>query len=158
MALVLALASGTATANSSIPDDNAAEQVEEERSPIWFGAFVTSSALIVGGLSLYAYSTTAMNDELDLVRVSDFSNPTSTITDDDCGNPNIVDNGGHFRAACKWRDRGSVAFWVTAANIPIALFTGYFAFRSLPKKEKRSVAVIPHVTTESVGAFVDVHW
>ncbi len=156
MVLVLALGTGTALANdgSRAPETNDTE----ERSPVWFGTFVTSTVVSVAAISVYAYSYKAVDDEVALIRAEDLGHPSSSITEQDCGDPNIVDTGGHFRKACTWSNRSRSAALVTMIAVPLAVVTGYFAFRSLPKKEKRSIAVIPTVTTQSAGAIVDIRW
>ncbi|MFN0252237.1 MAG: hypothetical protein ACKV2T_35500 [Kofleriaceae bacterium] len=158
--VVLALASATTVVadDSSGPDRKAPETSQtEERSPVWFAAFATSTFAFVGGVTLWGYSTTSMHDEVELIRAT---NPTSNadITEQDCGNQAIEDVGGHLAKACTWRSRARVAMWTTAAAIPLAVITGYFAFRSLPKKEKRSVALIPTVTTDGASAMLDIRW
>lgn len=144
-------------AAESPPGDSAEPRVEE-RSPVWLGAFITSTAIAAVGLSVYVYSAKAIDDEVTQIRVEDVTGTSGTITDQDCGNPNIRDAAGHFEAACAWSSRSRVAFFTTAVAVPFAVFTGYLAFRSLPKAEKRRVAVVPTVTTQSAGALLDIRW
>jgi hypothetical protein len=153
--LVVALVSGTAFANDTVPEN---QPESEERSPVWLGAFIASSTVFVGSLSLYLYGGHRVDEEASLVQATDIDNPQDALSNEDCNNENIVDRGGHFRSACTWSNRTRIAGPVILASGLFAIVTGYLAFRAQPKKEKRSVAFVPTVTTQSAGAMLDVHW
>lgn len=152
--VVLALASGSALANGTIPDAPPPET--EERSPVWLGMFLTSSVMIVGGISLYSFGAHRVDEEAELVRLEDAGG--GLITQDDCGRQDLLAADGHFDSACTWSRRTRYAALTTLAAIPVAIVSGYFAFRAMPEKEKRTIALVPTVTTQSAGAMLDVRW
>ncbi|MGE0400768.1 MAG: hypothetical protein AB7T06_28920 [Kofleriaceae bacterium] len=148
--VALALVSGTALA-----DGDGGPVETEERSPVWLGTFVASSVMVIGGISIYAYGAHRVDDEAEQIRLGGVA---TTISDSDCDTQSLRDMDGHFDAACRWNKRTRYAALTTLVMVPVAIVSGYLAFREMPKKEKRGVAFVPTVTTESAGAMLDVRW
>lgn len=155
MVTMLALAA-PALADDKTHGPDAAPAEPEERSPVWFGAFVTSLAVGVGGIGLYVYGSKRVDDEAAQIEVS--APRPGPITERDCGQPGIIDHNGHFESACAWVDRSRFALLTTAIALPFALMTGYLAFRKLPTRERSRVTLVPTVSTEGAGAMLDLRW
>jgi hypothetical protein len=153
--MVLALAS-TASADevpTTTPDE---ETVVDDRT-VPTAMFISFSAIAVASLGVYFYAGHAIGEAEP--RIADELQATgATITEDDCGNETYRTQSRSFDSACSWTRRSAIAMPVALITIPAAIISGYFAFRSQPKKEKRSVALIPTVTTQTAGAMLDVRW
>jgi hypothetical protein len=154
--MMLALAS-TASADEVAPTTTADEETVVDDRTVPTAMFISFSAIAVASLGVYFYAGHAISEAEP--RIADELQATgATITEDDCGNDSYRAMSRSFDSACSWTRRSAIAMPVALITIPAAIISGYFAFRSQPKKEKRSVALIPTVTTQTAGAMLDVRW
>ncbi|MFN0252236.1 MAG: hypothetical protein ACKV2T_35495 [Kofleriaceae bacterium] len=80
------------------------------------------------------------------------------ITGDDCGRPDIFDMNGVFSSVCRDRDRARSLLLAGLIGVPVVAVSAYFGFVRVTKREVRSVAIVPTVTTETAGLTLDVRW
>jgi hypothetical protein len=149
--LMVVLAYGTAFA-----DDVGPEEVEE-RSAAWLPIFVSATTIAVAAVSVNVYARHAIDDAIPGIR-EELGTTGGSISDEDCNNQGYRDQSKSLDSACTWTTRSLIAVPTFLVMAPLAIVSGYLAFRSLPKKEKRSVALIPTVTTQSAGAMLDIRW
>lgn len=145
--LMVALVCGTAFADDDV----------EERSPVWLPMFVSSTTIALLGVSVYLYAGHEIDEAQPGIR-TELSMTSGSISDSDCPNEAYRSQSKSFDSACTWVSRSKLAIPTVFVMAPIAIISGYLAFREQPKKEKRSVALIPTMTTQSAGAMLDVRW
>ncbi len=152
--LVLVLGSSTVHANDR---EDAEATVETQRgSTIWKAAFASSTVIFLGLTTASIYTTAAWRSDLSDVRAEKAS--PGPITEDDCGDPSVVDKNGVFADVCRNHGRSRRFMLAAVMSIPFVAVTGYFAFVHVTKREKRTIALVPTVTTQSAGATLDIRW
>lgn len=65
---------------------------------------------------------------------------------------------GVFTSVCHDRDRAVLFRNIALLTLPVVAVSGYFAFFHERTVEKRTVAIVPTVTTQTAGAMLDVRW
>jgi hypothetical protein len=152
--MVLALAS-TARADSDEPESKTIV-ITEKGSPFWAGVAVTTGVVSLGLLATGTYYNASWRGDVDSVRVQ--KPDDGPVTEADCGRTDIVDMGGTFGELCKRRDRARTLLVAGLLTVPVVAISAYFGFFRVSKRELRTIALVPTVTTETAGLTLDVRW
>jgi hypothetical protein len=155
--MVMALGSTTALANDreDEPETNTVV-ITEKGSPFWAGVAVSSAVVNLGLISAGFYYHAKMDNDLPGIRVS--KPEAGAITPDDCGRTDIDDKNGVFASVCTSRKRAIGFKLAGLLTLPLVAVTTYLGFFRVTKREVRTVALVPTVTTETAGLTLDVRW
>jgi hypothetical protein len=155
--LILALGATTAAADGRADEPEAETIVVTEKgSPFWAGVAVTSGVMTLGLLSAGVYYQGSWSSAVDSVQAE--KPEPGPITQDDCGRRDISDKNGVFADLCRDRDRARSLLLAGLIAVPVVIVSTYFGFVRETKREVRTVAIIPTVTTETAGLTLDVRW
>jgi hypothetical protein len=156
--VVIALGATTVHADRRASDKPETETivVTEKGSPFWAGVAVTSGVVTLGLFGAGMYYQASWKGQVDSIQAE--KPEPGAITGDDCGRADIDDKNGVFASVCRDRDRAKSLLLAGLIAVPVVVVSTYVGFIRETKREVRTVAIIPTVTTETAGLTLDVRW
>lgn len=150
--ITIAMLLGATTASAETKSDTITVTGSSEAKAL----FVASTATFVGFTAAMFY--TSMKFHADVPNIQANKPEPGPITEDDCGRLDVSDKNGVFTSVCHDRDRSVLFRNIALLALPVVAVSGYFAFFHKRTIEKRSIAIVPTVTTQTAGAMLDVRF